>query len=46
MTPTTIALAQLASYLFAVLVWFTFDMANLVKAGWEDDQGFHYGEQP
>lgn len=42
----TIALAQLASYLFAVMVWLTFDMANLVKAGWEDGQGFHRGERP
>jgi len=46
MTDTTIALAQIASYLFAVIVWFAWDMANLVREGWEDDQGFHYGERP
>jgi len=43
---TTIALAQIASYLFAVIVWLAWDMANLVREGREDDQGFHYGERP
>lgn len=43
---TTIALAQLASYLFAVLVWFTIDMVNLVAEGYQDEYGFHYGTQP
>lgn len=42
----TIALAQLASYLFAVLVWFTFDMVNLIAEGYQDDAGFHEGTQP
>jgi len=44
MNDTTIALAQIASYLFAVMVWLSWDMANLVREGWEDDQGFHYAE--
>lgn len=44
MSNNTIALAQLASYLFAVMCWITWDMVNLVAEGYQDDAGFHYGE--
>lgn len=43
MTHTTIALTQLASYLFAVLCWLTYDMVNFVAEGYEDEYGFHFG---
>jgi len=44
MTPNAIALTQIASYIFAVLVWLVFYMPYLVPEGFQDADGFHYGE--
>lgn len=43
MTPETIALAQVASYIFAVMCWLVIALPSMIPEGWEDAEGFHYG---
>ena len=39
-----IAALQSASLASAVVIWLCFALPHLATKGWQDDEGFHYGE--